>query len=314
MTTYPMQVVVRETGLSAHVLRVWEKRYGAVQPARAENQRRVYGAAEVARLKLLRQVTQRGHPIGSVAGKTDEQLREMVASPAPLAEWSSVNAQEAVQASLAAVRDYDSPRLARILAESARSYGYTGLLRHLVAPLAQQLGEQWQAGMLTAAHEHFATNLIRDFLLQPAREYTPSRKTATLVAATPQGQLHELGAVMAAALAATQGWETIYLGPSLPAAEIAGVAVQKRALVVALSIVYPPDDPHLVSEIATLRGLLPAEIPVFVGGQAAECYPAALEQAGVRLVTDFDQLQRELRRLRMNQMQPEMRENLLGSE
>ena len=75
--TYPIQVVVRETGLSAHVLRVWEKRYGAVVPQRTATQRRVYSDADVRRLKLLRQATLLGHPIGSVAGLPDEALEKL---------------------------------------------------------------------------------------------------------------------------------------------------------------------------------------------------------------------------------------------
>src|SRR5271166_5946292 len=76
--SYPIQVVVRETGLSAHVLRVWEKRYGAVVPQRTATQRRAYSESDVHRLKLLRQATLLGHPIGSVAGLPDEALEALV--------------------------------------------------------------------------------------------------------------------------------------------------------------------------------------------------------------------------------------------
>ena len=80
--TYPIQVVVRETGLSAHVLRVWEKRYGAVVPQRTATHRRAYNDADVHRLKLLRQATLLGHPIGSVASLSDEALETLVKAAA----------------------------------------------------------------------------------------------------------------------------------------------------------------------------------------------------------------------------------------
>src|ERR1700674_5544268 len=76
--SYPIQVVVRETGLSAHVLRVWEKRYGAVVPQRTATHRRVYSDADLHRLKLLRQATLLGHPIGSVASLSDQSLETLV--------------------------------------------------------------------------------------------------------------------------------------------------------------------------------------------------------------------------------------------
>ena len=80
-----------------------------------------------------------------------------------------------------------------------------------------------------------------------------------IIVATPAGQLHELGAVIVKDAAAQIGWHTTYLGASLPAAEIAGAAVQNRAVVVALSIVYPEDDPDLPQELISLRRFLPPE-------------------------------------------------------
>ena len=119
-----------------------------------------------------------------------------------------------------------------------------------------------------------------------------------MVATTPQGQLHELGAVMAAALAAEQGWRVVYLGPSLPAAEIAGIASQNHARAVALSIVYPDDDPNVERELHDLRRFLPKNVAVLVGGRAAEHYRAAIEAIGAILIKDLAQLQIELAKVR----------------
>ena len=74
------------------------------------------------------------------------------------------------------------------------------------------------------------------------------------------------------AAAAQVGWQTTYLGASLPAAEIAGAAVQNRALAVALSIVYPEDDPDLPQELTNLRRFLPEETRILIGGRAATAY------------------------------------------
>ena len=81
-----------------------------------------------------------------------------------------------------------------------------------------------------------------------------------LVVATPAGQIHELGALLVGAAAANLGWHVTYLGASLPAAEIAGAARQNRARAVALSLVYPEDDPRLEGELTRLRESLPPEV------------------------------------------------------
>jgi methylmalonyl-CoA mutase cobalamin-binding subunit len=153
-------------------------------------------------------------------------------------------------------------------------------------------------GALKTSHEHFASAAVRAFLLNPARNYAGEMSAPGLVVATPQGQLHELGAVLVAALAAEQGWRPIYLGPSLPAVEIAGAAVQNRARAVGLSLVYPEDDPNIFHEFRDLRRLLGPKVSILVGGRAAVSYRHEIEENGAFLVGDLAQLQVELARLR----------------
>jgi methylmalonyl-CoA mutase cobalamin-binding subunit len=102
------------------------------------------------------------------------------------------------------------------------------------------------------------------------------------VVATPSGQLHELGAVIVASAARNLGWRVIYLGPSLPSAEIAGAALQNRARAVALSIVYPRDDPSLARELDSLKRYLDPEVKILVGGRAAGGYESTLRQMGAQ--------------------------------
>ena len=305
--SYPIQVVVRETGLSAHVLRVWEKRYGAVVPQRTATQRRVYSDADVHRLKLLRQTTLLGHPIGSIANLPDEALealikaaaaRAPIPSPRPIDVGAQMPDPPIILDCIEAVKAFDAGALNALLERAAVEAGHTTLLRQVLTPLAQRLGDLWSGGILRMAHEHFATVVIRSFLLNPARQYVGVNATATLVVSTPQGQLHELGAVMATALASEQGWHAVYLGPSLPAAEIAGIASQSRARAVALSIVYPDDDPNVERELHDLRRFLPGNIAIIVGGRAAEHYHAALDATGAILAKDLAQLQVELAKIR----------------
>ena len=74
-----IKVVARRTGLSAHVIRIWEKRYGAVEPERTDTNRRLYSDEQIERLSLLRDITQAGHSIGHVAKLPTEKLRQLAA-------------------------------------------------------------------------------------------------------------------------------------------------------------------------------------------------------------------------------------------
>ena len=130
-------------------------------------------------------------------------------------------------------------------AESAVDLGAHASLERIIGPLTEKVGEMWREGTLNAAHEHFATVAIREFLWGSIQPYSASSNAPALLVTTPSGQLHELGAIIVGAAAADIGWRTIYLGPSLPPAEISHAAVQNEVRAVALSIIYPEDDPSL---------------------------------------------------------------------
>jgi MerR family transcriptional regulator, light-induced transcriptional regulator len=302
---HPIQVVSDRTGLSAHVIRVWEKRYGAVKPVRTETNRRLYSEEEIDRLSLLGRVTARGHAIGYAVRLPVEKLK-LLADETPEAMPLSTGhdlrapaspADAMLASALRAVQSLDSGALGAVLKQAEVQLGAQGVLHRLVAPLAQAIGEQWRTGALTAAHEHFATAVLRLFLGHAAKPFAAAQNAPVFMAVTPLGQLHELGALLAGAAAANLGWHVIYLGASLAAAEIAGAAQQNRARVVALSIVYPEDDPNLASELTRLRDLLPATA-ILAGGRAMHAYREPLSRIGAHMIVDLAELGTILDQLR----------------
>lgn len=285
-----MRAVSRRTGLTAHVIRVWEKRYGAVRPGRTDTNRRLFSDEEVERLSLLRDVTHSGHSISAVAQLPLDKLRQLAAhaSKGTADTPRPVTSPPLLDECVAAVKGLDSQALQNVLRRGAAEFGSQGLLQRVVGPLAQTIGELWRDGTITAAHEHFASAVIRVFLGHTAQSFAGAEGAPVLVVGTPSGQLHELGALLVGAAAANVGWRVIYIGASLPAAEIAGAVRQNRARGVALSLVYPEDDPRLEGELVRLRELLGPEIPLLVGGRAMPSYRDALEKLNVVQIRDLD--------------------------
>jgi DNA-binding transcriptional MerR regulator/methylmalonyl-CoA mutase cobalamin-binding subunit len=299
-----IKIVARRTGLSAHVIRIWEKRYGAVEPERTETNRRLYSDAQIERLCLLRDLTQRGHSIGHVAKLPTDKLRELAretngaSRPASLALAAGSDAPTFLEECVAAVKSLDARALDETLKRAAIKLGAQGLLQGVVAPLVHTIGDLWRDGIITAAHEHFASAVIRIFLGHAAKPFAGTDSAPVLVVATPAGQIHELGALLAGAAAANLGWHVTYLGASLPAAEIAGAARQNRARAVALSVVYPEDDPRLEGELTRLHESLPPEVPLLVGGRAMPAYHDVLKKIGAVQVNDLAELSSTLDQLR----------------
>ncbi|HOW65329.1 MAG TPA: MerR family transcriptional regulator [Candidatus Paceibacterota bacterium] len=301
---HPIQLAARLTGLSTHVIRIWEQRYHAVEPKRTPSNHRLYSDADIERLSLLRDATRAGHNISQVARLSNDKLRALAASVSgqkirPGRGVGGAPAPDAwLEEALNCVRSLDGRALDDTLKRATMALGAQGVLHRLVAPLTQILGDLWREGEITAAHEHFATGHIRAFLINLAKPFGGREGGPTLVVGTPAGQLHEMGALLAGALAANLGWQVTSLGASLPAAEIAGAARQKRARAVALSLVYPEDDASLPGELTLLRDSLPAETALVVGGRAMHAYRETLLSLGVILAEDLVQLGLALDRLR----------------
>jgi len=305
-----IKIVASRTGLTAHVIRIWEKRYGAVTPERTGTNRRLYSDEQIERLSLLRDITKAGHSIGHVAKLPTGKLRQLakesrnVNGLAPRPSRAVPGASSLLDECVAAVKSLDARALEEALSRGATELGAQGLLQRVVAPFAQSIGDLWRDGTLTAAHEHFSSAVIRVFLGQAARPFAGADQAPVLVVATPTGQLHELGALLVGAAAANLGWHVTYLGASLPAAEIVGAARQCRARAVALSLVYPEDDPRLAGELTALRQALPPEVALLMGGRGMPAYRDVLEQIGATLVEDLTQLGSALDNLRKPAKKP----------
>lgn len=305
---HSIDAAVQRTGLSAHVIRIWEKRYRAVEPARTASNRRLYSDEEIERLILLRDLTRAGQSIGYVAKLPTEQLRQLASGPRastldarsePSGATASTDPSAALlDGALAAVRSMDAHALARVLKRAAVVLGTQGMLQRVAAPLAHALGKLWREGDITSAHEHFATAVLRTHLAQTAAMFASAGTEPVLIVATPPGQLHEIGALLVSAVAANLGWRVVYLGASLPAAEITGAAIQNRARAVALSLVFPDDDPRLDGELTRLRELLPPETSLIAGGRATPAYRPVLDRIGAFQVNDLHALGSLLDRLR----------------
>lgn len=298
-----IKLAARKSGLSTHLIRMWQKRYDAVSPHRTDSNRRLYSESEIERLKLLRAVVDAGHRIGEVAHLSDDELRGLAPSvsaapPVPGGPVGVSNPGDAIEAAIAATLRLDGERLQYVLVQAAATFGFRGALERFFAPLAQRIGELWRDGAMTAAHEHFASAAIRTFLLSSPRTFAGSASQSVVLVVTPVGQLHEVGAVLVAAAAGDMGWRVVFLGTSLPASEIASAAIQHRARAVALSIVFPADDIQLAAELRFLRRAMPTDTQIIAGGRAASGYAGVLREIGAVTVADLRQFEDELDKLR----------------
>jgi DNA-binding transcriptional MerR regulator/methylmalonyl-CoA mutase cobalamin-binding subunit len=300
----PVRLVAERTGLSPDVLRAWERRYGVVTPGRSPGGQRWYTERDVARLRLLARAVAAGRNIASVASLSDEALTQLVRNEeaATLARQTphAFAAQPYLADAIAAVEGLDGTALEATLRQATLRLSMDELLDGVIAPLVRNTGDRWHGGTLTPAHEHLATAAVRRLLGWLTDQYAAAADAPAVLVTTPAGQLHELGAALAAATAAAAGWRVVYLGPNLPAHVIAEASTISNVRAVALSVVFPADDAQLDAELRALRTQLPSDVQIVVGGGAVLAYRPSLDAIGATVVTDLPSLRRWLVQLSAN--------------
>ena len=301
---YAIRVASRRTGLSQHVIRVWERRYSAVTPRRTNTNRRLYTDADIERLRLLEEARQAGHAISRIAGLANEEIQKIIdvdrrynpSTVGLVAPRSDV--QNVMDSCLSAVKRLDSVALEEELAHAVVDLNVSRVIEEVVLPLLVQIGEYWHSGHLRVANEHMATAVLRSFLGSVREMRRVPNGGPKMVVTTPAGQIHELGALVVAALASVAGWNSIYLGPNLPADEIAGAVVTSGASVLALSLVHPADDPLLPTELSRIRRGLGSNVKILTGGSASSGYADVLREINAVEMHDTLSLSDELVGLR----------------
>ncbi|MEO8577287.1 MAG: MerR family transcriptional regulator [Gemmatimonadales bacterium] len=299
-TGHPISVVAARTGLSRDVLRVWERRYGAVDPMRTSGGQRLYSDDHVHRFRLLAAATRHGRNIGLVAKLGDAELSRLVAEDDAALSRPGLDdgglASRIVDTAMDAIMALDAPTLDRLLRRAIARNGVPLFLEDLVPALMRTIGDGWATGRLTIPHEHLASAVVIAIVLETIRAAPSAPSAPRLLVATPSGERHAVGAALSAAAASVDGWSIVYLGADVPSVDIATAAAATDARAVALSIVYVEDRATIVAEVRGLRDKLDAAIPLLIGGAGVAGIARDVRAPGVTVSESIAELRAHLAR------------------
>lgn len=307
-----IQAASIRSGLSPHVIRIWERRYEALTPTRTGTNRRMYCADEIERLTLLRELTENGHRIGNIAklekSELETLLKQTLERPSSATASFTVDATTPLETEadfvilcLEAAKGYDADRLRRLLHRARILFGQRCTVHKVICPLIQKVGESWQAGDIRPSHEHICTSVVREILMTPVPGSQVAASAPEVVISTPVGEVHELGALLVASSARDLGWRVTYLGPNLPTEEIVACARARKARAVALSVVYPDQCPVIQEKLRKIRNLLPESMALIIGGRAARGYSEQLTDLNIHWAMDLTELDQLLVKLSLSQ-------------
>src|SRR3954451_5859499 len=222
----------RTVGVSADVLRAWERRYGLPRPRRSSDGRRLYGPADARLVNAMRHALERELPAAEPARVAAEGPPEPI--PVQPAEDNNLTALKQQLAS--ALDRLDEASAQDHLARLFGTYSIDAALSAVVLPYLRELGERWACGRTGIGHEHFATTVIHGRLLSLTRKWDAGHGPRAVLAA-PAGEQHTLGLLCFGLALRARGWRISYLGADTPLATVLEWATPPRPARVVLASV-----------------------------------------------------------------------------
>ena len=292
-TTYSIKALEHLTGIKAHTLRIWEQRYSIVEPLRTETNIRYYTDEDLKTLLNVAVLIQKGWRISKVADLSREALNLQVLDLALI----SGDFPSQISRMLRATIDLDEPTFSAILDRSIEEVGQEVTFTKIVGKFIQQIGVLWQTDAIGVAHEHFASNLIKQKLyaaLDALPAISATRENPAYLLFLPDQELHELGLLYMHYLLKAKGAPVIYLGQSVPMEFLAPLLKTPERWKALVSIwTTQPDvdgrDAYIQRISAMLQG-----IPFYITGLGSHDWEGSPSFIGLEVLPDLPSLTQAL--------------------
>ena len=213
-STFSIKNLENLSGIKAHTLRIWEKRYNLLEPERTDTNIRRYSLDSLRKLLNVTLLYNHGFKISKIASLDDSEIPKLVRSIALKANSEQVS----INAFKLAMINFDYELFDTNYEEILQHHNFEYLFMNIFMPLMKELGILWQTGAISPSHEHFITNLVKQ-KIHLQTEYLQKNKFEPnhpiFVLFLPENEIHELGILYLHYLILSKGYRTIFLGQSL---------------------------------------------------------------------------------------------------
>lgn len=250
MANYSIKDLERLSGIKAHTIRIWEKRYGLLKPSRTDTNIRHYSDDDLKRILNVSILNRHGIKISHIASMNETELTEkIVIISRDVSDYESL-----IENLVISMVDLDQEKFEKLLSRSIMQIGFEDSILRIVYPFLEKIGILWQTGAINPAQEHFISHLIRQKIIVgidsviPANHPSPKRFLLFL----PEGELHELGLLFYNYLLQKRGHKVTYLGQWVPLADMASASTVLNTDFLLTSIVAAHSGAELMDYLINL--------------------------------------------------------------
>jgi len=212
MSQYSIKDLEHLSGIKAHTIRIWEKRYQLLDPERSDTNIRFYSNEDVRRLLNVAMLVKNGYKISNVALFDDVKLQTEVLRQ----NKTLLDPEKNIDHLLFHTVNMDTVGLEQLLNKIIEKNGFSKAIENIIFPFLERIGVLWQVGSIYITHEHFVSNLIRKQLILETAKFDNQLSDKIILLFLHEDEMHEMGLLYFNFLAAENGFRCIYLGQRLP--------------------------------------------------------------------------------------------------
>ncbi len=232
------------SGIKAHTIRIWEKRYHVFEPSRTDMNIRLYDLASLQKLLNIQLLQQYGYKISKIATLPEGQIPEMVRE---IINKNNVK-NYAINALKMAMMNFDYDLFYNTYNWLAEEKSFSEIFLEVFLPLLNEIGLLWQTDTISIANEHFISGLIRQKVvvqIDSLQVLKPTKQERIFVLSLPMNEIHELGLMFLHYEMLLKGYHSIYLGESMPVGNLKDVKKHFNNIVFVSYLTVKPDPDEL---------------------------------------------------------------------
>lgn len=234
-TKYSIKDLENLTGIKAHTLRIWEKRYQILEPKRTETNIRYYNNDDLKKILNINLLNKGGFKISKIASLKDDEIKTKANKL--LKDKNSSDSKE-INALTQSIIKLDTSEIEKILEKEYQEKGILRLYKETITPLLIRMGELWQLSTLNISHEHLFSNTLRKFIIVKTCEVKAEKQlNKSVLIFLTKGEHHEIPILFYNYFLKSFGWDSIYLGANVPTEDLRLAIIQKNPDLVFTSMI-----------------------------------------------------------------------------
>ena len=223
MRQYSIKDLERLSGVKAGTIRIWEQRYDLLEPIRTETNIRHYKDSDLKKLLNVSMLLEQGMRISKISEFSDSELKLTIATLLEQGESISAQTEFYIQALVVSRLELDEARFNNLFSRAVNEKGFLNAITDFIYPFLVKVGMMWGMDEVNPGQEHFVSCLIRQKILTGINDLpisAPTKNGYSYVLFLPEGELHEIGLILANYILRSHGYKVVYLGQDVPLADI----------------------------------------------------------------------------------------------